>query len=349
MECIILELAEELYSSTSGVFFLLAAAISLWENFDKIKSKILYVSILVSVFLSVGALLLVFTLAAWVLNGGSLASATVITAIGTICWVGSWCSLTFHSATRTFMILFPFLRRPPVWVLSGLIVLIQLCISTSGAYFFVRSQAPDSTEYETASTLRITLVESIWFSSVESILFFATQFKIIRTIVEVKNMSNSSRTRRAPSRTSFSGLPRSLSLSFGKTPAMLYIKAALRSLFFSVNVVMVYLTIGGYFGSNKNSLSWSINLFLRAWSTNGLSIAVIILMTDAHRFQSALDLLHGEKIESSHGEDQMRVDVRSWRDDRGRGKVHPEEVNDIGSSAQEIPTRLKFSEAPPSS
>ncbi|KAI8801769.1 hypothetical protein BJ742DRAFT_913375 [Cladochytrium replicatum] len=239
------------------------------------------------------------------------------------------------------MILLPYLRRPPLWVLSGGLVVIQLCIDLAGAVFFIKLQHPDFTGDDIAMSERITLAESIWFSLVESVLFFATQYKIISAVTEVQQVASS------PHRATLSRHTESTSQSAPPTTSrttkwtsfVLHFKGMLRSAFFSANIVMTYLTLGGYFGPNKYEILSNFGPLLTpdiSWSSNGLCICVLILMTDALRFQSAIDIIRSDNNTgggSISTAPRTSAGLRSFvpGSRQSRGKVHPE-AKDIGSS-----------------
>ncbi|KAI8802317.1 hypothetical protein BJ742DRAFT_873369 [Cladochytrium replicatum] len=101
----------------------------------------------------------------------------------------------------------------------------------------------------------------------------------------------------------------------------LYLKGVLRSAFFSFNVVMTYLAVGGHFGPIK----------MQAWSTNGLSVCVLILMTDAHRFQNALDILRGETPNGGQSNitSKSRTSLRTLR--HGTSKLDVKVIKDANT------------------
>ncbi|KAI8802316.1 hypothetical protein BJ742DRAFT_545995 [Cladochytrium replicatum] len=144
MECIIVSLTNQTHSVANGIFCLLAVAISFWENFDKIKSMLLYSSILLSIFFTIlSDVLAIIGLQNYISGNPTFAEGFLNWS--TLFRVISWALLTLHSATRAFMILLPHLRRPPLWVLSGVLVVIQLCIDLVGSVYFIKLQQPDFT------------------------------------------------------------------------------------------------------------------------------------------------------------------------------------------------------------
>ncbi|KAI8801768.1 hypothetical protein BJ742DRAFT_873676 [Cladochytrium replicatum] len=238
--------------------------------------------------------------------------------IATVSWIVSWASLTFHSATRALMILLPYLRRVPVWTLSGALVVVQLGINSVGAYYFARSSLPDGTDWEKRTSRAVSVVEAVWYSLVESLLFFATQFKIVATVTEVRRFSNVTKTGLSvttqESTAAASGatiIARRISRAV-RDRALLYFKAFLRWAFFSTSIAMTYLTFGGHLGSTKAN----------NWSSNGLMICIMILMTDSLRFQNALELLQaGEHSFGVNGEGVRRETARVRPVGTGTGSV----------------------------
>ncbi|KAI8803940.1 hypothetical protein BJ742DRAFT_906399, partial [Cladochytrium replicatum] len=159
----------------------------------------------------------------------------------------------FHSATRAYLIIFP--PSPShFWIFGGLLVFLQVVMIGIGVYFMTaRSDNP----VEPAQVIaKVTLTESVWFSCVESSLFYATQFKIVEAVINFKTLKD-------------------------RFDEKLPYKSEL------FNITVVFLAIGGYF---KNSIATS-------WIWNGMSVCLLIIMTDAIRFKNALELLRYDKSE----------------------------------------------------
>ncbi|KAI8803939.1 hypothetical protein BJ742DRAFT_826602 [Cladochytrium replicatum] len=262
---------KEMMIQASGLFGLLTVAISFWENFEKIRNKHLLISIFL--FMGLCAAFLVFTIIGEQLFiTGDPVTSKFLYVIASASWVFAWASLTYHSATRAFLVLFPYIRTP-VWLLSGAIVFTQLILTGTGAYFF-SIQSADPSNYTNSAVLeKITLTESIWYSLVESILFAATQYKIIATVMSVTEAT-------ASTSEIIDG-----SSTFSLKSLAIYAKGVLRSLFYSFNIVMMFLSVGGYF----------TNFIASSFTWNGMSIVLLILMTDAIRLKNTLEILHRDE------------------------------------------------------
>ncbi|KAI8806814.1 hypothetical protein BJ742DRAFT_815400 [Cladochytrium replicatum] len=265
---------KEMVIQASGLFGLLTVAISFWENFEKIRNKHLLISIFLFMGLCVSFLAFTIIGEQLFITGDPITSKFLYV-IASASWVFAWASLTYHSATRAFLVLFPYIRTP-VWLLSGAIVFAQLTLTGTGAFFF-SIQSADPSNYTNSVVLeKITLTESIWYSLVESILFAATQYKIIATVMSVTEASAST------SEVMDGSSQSTISLK----SLVIYAKGVFRSLFYSFNIVMMFLSVGGYF---TNFIA------CRSFTWNGMSIVLLILMTDAIRLKNTLEILHRDE------------------------------------------------------
>ncbi|KAI8805379.1 hypothetical protein BJ742DRAFT_404919 [Cladochytrium replicatum] len=106
----------------------------------------------------------------------------------------------------------------------------------------------------------VTIVESFWYSIIETILFAITQYRIVYIHSQVKKVSAS-------------------------VKMQLYMKAVTRSVLYSFNVTMMFLSVGNVFGT---ALGIGSN-----WTSYGQSITLLILLTDSDRFQETIAVLTG--------------------------------------------------------
>ncbi|KAI8807246.1 hypothetical protein BJ742DRAFT_812966 [Cladochytrium replicatum] len=125
------------------------------------------------------------------------------------------------------------------------------------------------------------MVEAVWYSIVESIFFLTTQFKILSTVIELQSAtgSNSSSSNKRGRRSSTMST-RSGTWSSGPA-AVVYLKGFLRSCCYIANIVMSFLSIGGFFPLLSGT----------SWVFYGLNVVLLVMITDASRFQQALELL----------------------------------------------------------
>ncbi|KAI8808174.1 hypothetical protein BJ742DRAFT_894219 [Cladochytrium replicatum] len=204
-------------------------------------------------------------------------------------WALAWACMTFHSAMRATLIVFPSLVKPPPWATSAIVVLAQLVLAGSSAYFFARSamETHPVNVYQKAGTV-VLLVESVWYSTVESVIFFAVQYKLISAVLELQSASSS--TRQSRSRRRYVGTI----VKPTRKLFWIYLNGALRATCYSVNIVMTFLSIGGYFPrytASERSLHQAT-----AFVMYGPSVAFLLIMTDAKRFRQALELTKPDPI-----------------------------------------------------
>ncbi|KAI8811002.1 hypothetical protein BJ742DRAFT_737134 [Cladochytrium replicatum] len=147
-------------------------------------------------------------------------------------WTLVWASMTFYSAMRTALIVVSHVVKIPPWAISLIFVGVQVALAGSSAYFFARS---------------------VLGNDVESAIFFAAQFRIISSSLELQNASQIG--------TNSATIRRSVVKASKPKREMVF---------------WIYLN--------------GLRDKLRAFSAFGPTIAFVLIMTDAKRFQQALDL-----------------------------------------------------------
>ncbi|KAI8802033.1 hypothetical protein BJ742DRAFT_834847 [Cladochytrium replicatum] len=177
--------------------------------------------------------------------------------VGSISWVICWLGVTFTTSYRASLIVFVGGRRP--WLLPLILILCQGALSFTGsAYFTINFISSFGKTVDERSTI-ITIVESIWYSVMESLLFVITQYRIVSVRSSVKKVPLA-------------------------VQAQLYMKGILRSALYSLNVIMMFISVGNGFGVGVGG----------NWSVYGHAITLLILMTDSNRFQETIAILNGD-------------------------------------------------------
>ncbi|KAI8802031.1 hypothetical protein BJ742DRAFT_834842 [Cladochytrium replicatum] len=226
------------------------------ESYQRIQNKHLKISI--TLFLIFSILVNVLFMTGTVLvSKNDFSTAQPMFIIGSICWVIAWLNVTYHTSYRAALISLVGFQRP--WIVSIIAVACQAALSGTGSVFFTMNfLASFGTTVDPRSTT-ITFVESFWYSIVETALFVVTQYRIVSVRSRIKKVSS-------------------------MVKFQLYMKAVTRSLLYSLNVIMMFLSVGNAFGAEVGG----------NWSVYGHAITLLILMTDSNRFQETIAILNGD-------------------------------------------------------
>ncbi|KAI8807247.1 hypothetical protein BJ742DRAFT_317956 [Cladochytrium replicatum] len=130
--------------------------------------------------------------------------------------------------------------------------------------------------------------------------------------------SNASKRGTLRSRRSSTMTARSTAWSSGRA-AMIYLKGFLRSSCYVVNIVMTFLSIGGFFPLLTGT----------PWTFYGLCVVFLVMMTDASRFQQALELLQKQY---SDGPQSMSNNPGSSIEKRGSSTGPPSAMIELDFS-----------------
>ncbi|KAI8802029.1 hypothetical protein BJ742DRAFT_834837 [Cladochytrium replicatum] len=226
------------------------------ESYQRIQNKHLKVSI--SLFFVFSILVNVLFLTGTALfAAGNVAVASPMIIMGSISWVIAWLNVTYHTSYRAALISMVGYQRP--WLIALVAVLCQGALSGTGSVFFTLNYLKSFGNTVDPRSTTITYVESFWYSIVETALFVITQYRIVSVRARVKKVST-------------------------MTKIELYWKAVSRSILYSLNVVMMFLSVGNAFGAGVGA----------NWSLYGHSMTLLILMTDSNRFQETIAILNGD-------------------------------------------------------
>ncbi|KAI8807245.1 hypothetical protein BJ742DRAFT_317935 [Cladochytrium replicatum] len=238
-------LVSESMTSAGALFALFAVTISFWENLEKMRNKPLLVSVLL--FVTSSSLSISINIAAAYMEQiAQPHSAKVAYVLSAVFWALAWASLTFHSATRTILIAFPRLQNHSVWFISGSTVFAQLCLTGTGAYFYSKSQIDTLGKVYDPRGVTVLLVEIPWYSIVESVLFITAQYKIVSAVNELRDTQSGDRQAQAPARrwSVWSSHTNSWTARHAK---LIYVKGLIRSMLYCTNIIMTFLSVGGFF------------------------------------------------------------------------------------------------------
>ncbi|KAI8802032.1 hypothetical protein BJ742DRAFT_858759 [Cladochytrium replicatum] len=226
------------------------------ESYQRIQNKHLKVSITLFVIFSllVNALFLAGTA---LLGAGKLGLASPMFIAGSICWVIAWLNVTYHTSYRATLISLIGFQRP--WIVAVVMVVCQGILSGTGSVFFTENFLASFGQTVDPRSTAITFVESFWYSIVETILFVITQYRIVSVRSRIKKVDMT-------------------------VKIQLYWKAVSRSILYSLNVIMMFLSVGNAFGAGVGG----------NWSTYGHAVTLLILMTDSNRFQETIAILNGD-------------------------------------------------------
>ncbi|KAI8801353.1 hypothetical protein BJ742DRAFT_837705 [Cladochytrium replicatum] len=229
------------------------------DTYLRIKNKHLKLSI---TFFLISALLVqsFFLAGMTVIGRGYTTAATYMFILGSLAWVVSWLTVTYHTSYRAAIITLVGFERP--WLIPLIIIVCQVALSGTGWFFFIKNYITSfGQEADPRSTI-ITIVEAFWYSIVETVLFSITQYRIVQVHSQVRKVS-----------------------TFIKL--QLYMKAVTRSILYSFNVTMMFLSVGGIFGPGMGPGD--------NWTSYGFSVTFLILITDSDRFQETIAVLTGTK------------------------------------------------------
>ncbi|KAI8802030.1 hypothetical protein BJ742DRAFT_873558 [Cladochytrium replicatum] len=245
------------------------------ESYQRIRNPHLKWSITLFIIFSV------LVNACYLTGTAFVGSANVVAAVpffigGSVLWVLAWICVTYHTSYRAALISLVGFQRP--WLVSLAAVICQGLLSGTGSVFFTINFVTSlGTKVDPRSTL-ITFIESFWYSIVETALFVITQYRIVSVRSRIKKVATT--------------------IQF-----QLYWKAVMRSILYSLNVIMMFLAVGNTFGVNVG-LNWS--LF-------GHAITLLILMTDSNRFQETVGILNGDIKRTGTG----MIDTKNFSSQNG--------------------------------
>ncbi|KAI8801354.1 hypothetical protein BJ742DRAFT_837706 [Cladochytrium replicatum] len=231
--------------------------ICFFESFQRIRNVHLKMSITLFAVLSLldGAFIMIATRC---LSVGNLRAAKPLYIVASILWVACWLQVTYHTSYRAAQIIFTGYKR--LWIFPIVVCICQGALSGTGCYFFVSNFLNNLGRRVDPKSVTITIVESFWYSIVETVLFGITQYRIVHVHSRVKKVSTS-------------------------VKLQLYMKAVTRSILYSFNVTMMFLSVGNVFGADRGINS--------NWTAYGKTITVLILLTDSDRFQETIAVLTG--------------------------------------------------------
>ncbi|KAI8801343.1 hypothetical protein BJ742DRAFT_34009 [Cladochytrium replicatum] len=189
---------------------------------------------------------------------GNFSAASPLFVLGSIIWVLGWLQVTYHTSYRAAQITLVRFKWP--WIVPFVVCLCQAALSGTGAYYFINNFLISFGQTSDPRSAAVTVVESFWYSIIETILFAITQYRIVYIHSQVKKVSTT-------------------------VKLQLYMKAVSRSVLYSFNVTMMFLSVGNVFGT---TLGINSN-----WTTYGQSITLLILLTDSDRFQETIAVLTG--------------------------------------------------------
>ncbi|KAI8808175.1 hypothetical protein BJ742DRAFT_894222 [Cladochytrium replicatum] len=285
----------------SGIFFLLTATVCFWEEVERITNRFLFFSLVL--FLGLFLVTEVAYLSSIYLRGvGLIEVASWSKALCGLTWTLAWASMTFHSAMRTGLIVLPPTLKIPLWAICLIVVGVQVALAGSSAYYFAKSVMDSDGEGIIDWMIRGTimlLVDSVWNSTVESVIFFAAQ--IVSVSLELQKASNAgvlSDKGQLSVATSTKGPKHKEPVKPPREVFWVYLNGVLRSACYSANTVLTFTAIGGFFppytGADDDfMLSLCPDPFFplaMAFSAYGPSVAFVLIMTDAKRFNQALEL-----------------------------------------------------------
>ncbi|KAI8814427.1 hypothetical protein BJ742DRAFT_864949, partial [Cladochytrium replicatum] len=197
-----------------------------YQRLQNVQLKIaittfLVFSILVNLFFLIGTALLMHQ---------NYTASPPLFVVGSISWVIAWLGVTYTTSYRASLIVFVGNRRP--WLLPLILILCQGTLSFTGsAYFTINFISSFGKTVDERSTI-ITIVESIWYSVMESLLFVTTQYRIVSVRSSVKKVPLA-------------------------VQVQLYTKGVLRSALYSLNVIMMFISVGNGFGVGIGG-NWSV-------------------------------------------------------------------------------------------
>ncbi|KAI8814423.1 hypothetical protein BJ742DRAFT_785257, partial [Cladochytrium replicatum] len=188
----------------------------------------------------------------------------------------AWLCVTYHTSYRAALISLVGFQRP--WLVSLAAVICQGLLSGTGSVFFTINFVTSlGTKVDPRSTM-ITFIESFWYSIVETALFVVTQYRIVSVRSRIKKVATT-------------------------VQLQLYWKAVMRSVLYSLNVIMMFLAVGNTFGVDVGG----------NWSLYGHAITLLILMTDSNRFQETIGILNGDIKRTGTG----MIDTKNFSSQNG--------------------------------
>ncbi|KAJ3193558.1 hypothetical protein HK101_004626 [Irineochytrium annulatum] len=212
-----------------------------------------------------------------VLSQGDLKSFQLMMKLGCIFYIVMMGSMTYHSSTRTFLILTPRATRP--WLVPVLVTLGQLaCHSVAGYYWYINFI--DETHYY--QNYLTNMFVMVYVCASEGTMFALCQYKIVTTLTG----TGTSRGRLA-------------------TLWFPYIKASLRCVGFFSTVALQMLT-----------LTNSVFAETSAWSfiTYNPVLLSMIMLTDAARIQDLIermDVNFQEQVKENYCLDAEEASTKS--------------------------------------
>ncbi|KAI8814428.1 hypothetical protein BJ742DRAFT_892013 [Cladochytrium replicatum] len=246
----------EIHQSAGSIVAEITVFICFLESYQRIQNMHLKVSI--SMFVAFSVLVnLFFLIGRAFLMAQNYDAAKGMFVVGSMCWVTAWLCVTYHTSYRATIIALTGVKRP--WVVSIAFVVLQGALSWTGSAFFTMNFLASFGQTIDERSTKITFVESVWYSITETILFVVTQYRIVSVRSSVRKVSTG-------------------------VQIQLYWKGVTRSILYSFNVIMMYLSVGNEFGVDAGG----------NWSGYGHAITLLILMTDSNRFQETIAILNGD-------------------------------------------------------
>ncbi|KAI8807249.1 hypothetical protein BJ742DRAFT_773234 [Cladochytrium replicatum] len=227
--------SSEIMITGGAIVCAITAATCFWEDLEKITNKFLCISMLLFLFFFI--LTEVFYITGLLLFVRGLPGIGALTkAVCGITWILAWACMTFHSTMRTALIVLPLSAKIPPWGVGLMVTLLQLTLASASVYYYVKAIIEsDGHKYDKQGSF-ILLLEAVWYSIVESGLFLAAQYKIVSAALELQNAVGGNT------------LPRRRSLNPLKHRAFwIFMMGGLRALCYSANIIMTFISIGGYF------------------------------------------------------------------------------------------------------
>ncbi|KNC97943.1 uncharacterized protein SPPG_06931 [Spizellomyces punctatus DAOM BR117] len=245
-------------SALAGVTVLL----SFWENIVKTKNVHMKTSILIAILSYIVSMSFVSSSWSYLGLGNPDGFATRIIC-ATAFYDFFFACLTYHSAYRTFLICKPF--HPRVWLLAAGVTLTQIVIHGTASYFWATNMKANYGTIPSPISTTMETVVLVYYSTVESVLFLITQYKIVESTTATKtNVSM-------------------------VTKLTTYMNGFARSIAYTANICIGFIALGEVIPVTHN---WNFPMY-------GPAFLIIIILTDVGRFQDCMTKLHN--LDSTSG------------------------------------------------
>ncbi|KAJ3175919.1 hypothetical protein HDU85_001026 [Gaertneriomyces sp. JEL0708] len=244
--------------SAAGAIILSIVVITLWDQIEKIKNKVLLGSIMA--YTSLMFIAMVTCTQAWTgILENNIPKFQNLFYLTQSAFVAAFTCLVFHSAYRTTLILAP--RSPHTIKVALFAAFTQMAIHIPAAAYWGLNMAATAGAGISPISQKMEVVVLVYYAVVETSLYLVTQNHIIK----VKAAASSGTSTRIK--------------------VMLYLKGLLRAGVYSATIILTYLSLGNRL-PQPQTMNWQYPMIMP-------SILLLIILTDSTRFQECIEKLTG--------------------------------------------------------